>query len=45
MLQILTLIAMERPVTFSAEDVRDEKVLHTTWITQEDFANDYRFAL
>ena len=26
MLQILTLVAMERPITFSAEDVRDEKV-------------------
>lgn len=26
MLQVLTLIAMERPVSFSAEDIRDEKV-------------------
>jgi glucose-6-phosphate 1-dehydrogenase len=26
MLQILTLLAMERPISFSAEDIRDEKV-------------------
>jgi glucose-6-phosphate 1-dehydrogenase len=26
LLQVLTLIAMERPISFSAEDVRDEKV-------------------
>jgi glucose-6-phosphate 1-dehydrogenase len=26
MLQILTLVAMERPISFSAEDIRDEKV-------------------
>jgi glucose-6-phosphate 1-dehydrogenase len=26
LLQILTLLAMERPISFSAEDIRDEKV-------------------
>jgi glucose-6-phosphate 1-dehydrogenase len=26
LLQVLTLVAMERPVSFSAEDIRDEKV-------------------
>ena len=28
LLQILTLVAMERPISFSAEDIRDEKVLY-----------------
>src|ERR1700721_2046775 len=27
LLQILTVLAMERPVSFGAEDIRDEKVL------------------
>lgn len=26
LLQVLTLVAMERPISFSAEDIRDEKV-------------------
>lgn len=26
LLQVLTLLAMERPISFSAEDIRDEKV-------------------
>lgn len=26
LLQVLTIIAMERPVSFAAEDIRDEKV-------------------
>ena len=26
LLQVLSIIAMERPVSFSAEDIRDEKV-------------------
>ena len=26
LLQVLTIIAMERPISFSAEDIRDEKV-------------------
>jgi glucose-6-phosphate 1-dehydrogenase len=27
LLQVLTILAMERPISFSAEDIRDEKVL------------------
>ena len=30
LLQILTLVAMERPVRLSAESIRDEKVYHIT---------------
>lgn len=26
LLQVLTIIGMERPISFSAEDIRDEKV-------------------
>lgn len=26
LLQVLTLLAMERPISFSSEDIRDEKV-------------------
>jgi hypothetical protein len=26
LLQVLTIISMERPISFSAEDIRDEKV-------------------
>ena len=28
LLQVLTLVAMERPISFIAEDIRDEKVPH-----------------
>jgi hypothetical protein len=31
LLQVLTIIAMERPVSFSAEDIRDEKVHQHPW--------------
>lgn len=30
LLQVLTIIGMERPISFSAEDIRDEKVCCTT---------------
>jgi glucose-6-phosphate 1-dehydrogenase len=30
LLQVLTLVAMERPISFSAEDIRDEKVPNPT---------------
>jgi glucose-6-phosphate 1-dehydrogenase len=29
LLQVLTLLAMERPISFSSEDIRDEKVGHS----------------
>lgn len=30
LLQVMTIIAMERPISFSAEDIRDEKVWLST---------------
>jgi glucose-6-phosphate 1-dehydrogenase len=30
LLQVLTIIGMERPISFSAEDIRDEKVSYFT---------------
>ncbi|HEY1359902.1 MAG TPA: glucose-6-phosphate dehydrogenase [Thermoleophilaceae bacterium] len=42
MLQLLTLLCMEPPVTFSADDVRDEKVkvLHAIHATEVDHVKD-----
>ena len=35
LLQVLTLLAMERPISFSSEDIRDEKVMSSEKIKDQ----------
>ena len=40
LLQVLSILTMERPVSFSSEDIRDEKVSFTSKIESSDTSTD-----
>lgn len=49
LLQVLTLLAMERPISFSSEDIRDEKVsevvvtvFSSQWLTTQSGSSPSR---
>ncbi len=50
LLQVLTLLAMERPISFSSEDIRDEKVDHvlaallpSQWLMRQSGSSPSRY--